>query len=496
MADPTLLLGIDLGSSATKAVLLDAERGIVAAASRPVELHSPHAGWAEADPTVWWRNVEALVPKLLRAAGASPKDVAAVSVAGMVPAVICVDGNGLPLRRALLQNDARAVVEIDAMSSDLADVDLLGRTGSVLSQQSVGPSLRWLSTHEPEVWANTRHVLGSYDWLATALGATPHVERNWAIESGLFDLDLAPMIEVVRAAGISAEVLPPVRESGTVAGSVSAEAALSLGLDAGTPIVVGGADHVLSAFGAGLFAPGDWLIKLGGAGDVLAVTEGTFLDARLYLDAHPEPGLWLPNGCMATSGSLLRWLQNIAGGIDLLTLDAEAEDREPAALVALPYFLGEKSPLHDPDLRGAFIGLHLGTTRGDLHRACLEAIAYGFRQHVDVFTERGVVLGDPRVTNGGSSSVLWKHILADVLQRPLTPVIDHPGAALGAAVAAGVGVGVLASWDVMRDFVQLGTPIEPDPSRSAVYEEGYRMYCELEPVLRPFSHALSRRGRS
>jgi xylulokinase len=496
VADRVLLLGVDLGSSATKAVLLEPGRGVVASSSRPVELHSPHPGWAEADPGDWWRNLTELVPDLLTQAGSGPTAIAAVAVAGMVPAVVCIDGDGRPLGRAMLQNDARAVTQISAMADELVDADLLERTGSELSQQSVGPSLRWLAEHEPEVWSRTRHVLGSYDWLAVALGALPHVERNWAIESGMFALDLTPVTDVLESSGAGADVLPRVAIPGSVVGNVSEEAALATGLVAGTPIVVGGADHVMSAFGAGLFAPGDWLIKLGGAGDVLAVTEGTFLDSRLYLDAHPQDGLWLPNGCMATSGSLLRWLQQILGGVDLLTLDAEAADVEPASLLCLPYFLGEKSPLHDPDARGAFVGLHLGTTRGGLHRASLEAIAYGFRQHVDIFAERGVVLGDPRVTNGGSSSVLWKHILADVLERPLVPVIDHPGASLGAAVAAGLGVGAFQSWDVMRDFVRLGTPIEPDPSTSNRYEEGYRMYCDLEPALRPFSHALARRGRS
>lgn len=496
MPDRTLTLGIDLGSSATKAVLVDPGTGVVASASRPVDLQSSHAGWAEADPQRWWLNVTALVPELLATAGVRAADVGAVACAGMVPAVLCLDDRNTPVRPAILQNDARAAKEIAELASELEGVDLLDRTGSALSQQSVAPTLRWLQRHEPELWRSTCLVVGSYDWLAMLLGAQPHVEQNWALESGLFDFDCEPVAEVWDAVGVKQSAVPPIAATGTWVGAVSPEAAAALGLQVGTAIVVGGADHVLSAVGAGLSEAGDWLIKLGGAGDVLAVSETRRLDERLYLDAHPAPGRWLPNGCMATSGSLLRWLQHLAGEVDLRTLDAEAEQRPPAALLCLPYFLGEKSPLHDPDLRGAFVGLHLGTTRGDLHRASLEAIAYGFRRHAEIFTEGGLALRDPRVTNGGSQSLLWKQILADVLQRPLVPVLDHPGASLGAALAAAIGLGLAPDWSSATSLVRTGAPVEPSTGNAAVYEEGYLSFNMLEPALRPFSHALAKGGRS
>jgi xylulokinase len=318
------------------------------------------------------------------------------------------------------------------------------------------------------------------------------LERNWAIESGLFALDGTPLDEVLDRAGVAEQLLPPVRAPGTVVGDVSADAAAESGLRAGTPIVVGGADHVSSAYGAGLLDAGDWLVKLGGAGDILVVSARPLLDERLYLDAHPA-GSWLPNGCMATSGSLVRWLAGVTGGAALAELDAEAEEAPPGAggIVCLPYFLGEKSPLHDPALRGAFVGLHLGHTRAHVYRAALEAVAYGFRHHVEVFAERGVALAQARVTNGGSHSRLWKQILADVLGAPLAPVLDHPGAALGAALAAGVGAGTVDGWKAITPLVRLGEPIEPREELRARYEELYAVYRELEPALRPISHRLA-----
>ena len=250
----SLTLGIDIGSTSTKVVLADPATGVLAQASAPVELSSRHPGWAEADPAAWWRNVRALVPEVL--AEVSAAEVAAVACTGMVPAVVAVDKSAAPLRPAILQNDARATTEIAELSAALPDVDFTAVTGSALTQQSVAPTLRWLARHEPSVWADTVFVLGSYDWLAAVLGAPPRVERNWALESGLYALSDGSLLSPVLAAGgIDPSVLPPVSLPGTVLGEVSAEAAAQTGLAAGTPIVTGGADHVLSAYAAGSPSP-------------------------------------------------------------------------------------------------------------------------------------------------------------------------------------------------------------------------------------------------
>jgi xylulokinase len=487
-----LLLGVDLGSSGVKAILLDAERGIVASRTQEVALFSDHESWAEADPREWWDALCALVPRLRDDAAALKADIAAVAVTGMVPAILAVDQDGQPLRRAILQNDARATVEIDEVRGALGGFDLLARTGSVLSQQSVAPTALWLARHEPEVWSKTASLQGSYDWLARELGATAHVEYNWAIESGLYDFDGAPLDAVRAATPVTWPRLLDVAAPGQVVGGVSVSAAAATGLRAGTTIVVGGADHVLSAYGAGLVDQGDCLIKLGGSGDILAVSDEKFLDARLYLDRYPIPGKWLPNGCMATSGSMLRWEQNLFDHVPLAELDEAAAASEPGALVTLPYFLGEKTPLHDPDLRGTVIGLHLGTTRGDLHRSLLEGIAYGVRAHFDVFAEDGLVLHRPRVTNGGSKSRLWRQILADVLNRDLTSIVDHPGASYGAAVIAGIGTGVIADWSYVVGALGEGEVISPTPANVELYDERYLQFHHLHEATKSLSHALAR----
>jgi xylulokinase len=487
-----LLLGIDLGSSGVKAVLLDPAAGIVASKTDGVALYSDHPGWAEAEPDDWWAAVCALVPHLTSAAGVTSDEISGVAVTGMVPAVLVLDEHGLPLRRAILQNDARAAREIRDIRETLGDLDLLRRTGSVLSQQSVAPTALWLARHEPDVWARTASLQGSYDWLVRMLGAEAHVEHNWALESGLFNIDMSPLAAVTEATGIAWPEFLEVRMPGDVVGEVSAWAAEEAGLRAGTPLIVGGADHVLSAFGAGLVEQGDCLVKLGGAGDVLAVSDKIFLDRRLYLDSHPMPGKWLPNGCMATSGSLLRWEQSIFNAVSLTELDDAAATSAPGALITLPYFLGEKTPLHDPDLRGVMVGLHLGTTRGDIHRSFLEAIAYGFRSHFEVFAEGGLTIGRTRITNGGSKSRLWRQILADVLNRDLISIIDHPGASYGAAVIAGIGTGLINDWSYVTSGLEEGEIISPDAGHAALYEERYREFVQLTEATASFSHSLAR----
>ena len=502
---PNLTLGVDLGTTSTKAVLVDSSGVVIAEASRPVPLHSDHPGWSEADPADWWENLCRIVPKILDDARAMAGDIAAVATSGMVPAVMLLNTDGQPLGRAVLQNDVRATDEISVLANRLVGTDLVTRTGSPLSQQSVAPTLLWFQRHAMDRWRRARWIVGSYDWLAIALGAEPHVERNWALESGLHELsELTPMEhmagawidEVLRAATVPADLLAPVHRSGQVVGEVSRAAAYATGLAPGTAIVVGGADHVMSAYAAGLAVPGDWLVKLGGAGDVLVVTSRVFVDSRLYLDAHPESGLWLPNGCMATSGTLLRWLQGLLGEKDLAILDQEAATSLPAQIVCLPYLLGEKSPIHDPMLRGAFVGLHLGHSRGDLYRAALESIAFGFRSHMEVFAERGIELGRARVTNGGSRSRVWKQILADVMGVPLDPVIAHPGASLGAAVAAGVGVGTIPSWKAGVATISYDVPVEPDLRLRDRYEEAYQCFRETGRSLAPVSHRLAVAARA
>lgn len=477
------VIGIDIGTTGTKAIVLHAERGIVAESVAPATLRSPQLGWAEEEPREWWGNIAPIVAACLKQARLAPSQIAAVGISGMVPTLILLDEHGQVLRPSIQQNDARAYREISAFESQFQPDDVLARTGSAVTQQSIGPKLLWLVHHEPECMSRARHVMGSYDYLVYRLTGQFSCERNWALESGLFDLTRQdwddPLLEFSR---IDRSWLGKVHWPSEVVGGVTPEAAREVGLAAGTPVVAGSADHIASAFSAGLKAPGDLLVKLGGAGDILFSLDQLFVDRRLFLDYHVIPGKYLVNGCMASSGSLIKWFQQqFAAQSDYAALDREAAGIPAGSqgLVLLPYFLGEKTPINDPLARGVLFGLTLSHTRAHVYRAILEGIAFGFRHHLEVLGERGLTATRARVTNGGAQSRLWKQVTADILGVPLEQIAAHPGSSLGAAFVAGKGAGLFAEWGEIERFISIHAVVTPDPAAHARYAELFELYRRL-----------------
>jgi xylulokinase len=417
---------------------------------------------------------------------ATGQSIAAVGVTGMVPCIVLSDANGELLRPSIQQNDARAIDEITELRAAFDGVRTLARTGAPITQQSIAPKLLWLARHEPEIWSQVALIQGSYDFIASRLTGAPGVEANWAVESGMYDLETKGWAEdVFASAGVPLDRLPAIRQPLDVAGLVSRRAADETGLSAGVPVMAGVADHVGAAFAAGVIDEGELLIKLGGAGDILMATDTPLIDARLFFDLHVIPGKYLPNGCMATSGSLIRWFQTeIAQGRPLRELDEEAEAVGAGAggVVALPYFLGEKTPLNDPNARGAFVGLHLGHTRAHLYRAVLEAVAYAFRHHIEVFTELGHPPTRIRVSDGGAKSRIWTQIIADVIGMPIEVVEGQGGAAVAAAFVAGMAVGSFSDWRDIERFTTVSATVEPHLEDA--YARGYRAYRDLYPALK------------
>jgi xylulokinase len=302
-------------------------------------------------------------------------------------------------------------------------------------------------------------------------------------------------------------VLPPIRRSDAIIGQVTAEAAAATGLAAGTPVVAGCADHVASAFVAGIRAPGDLLIKFGGAGDILLATDQPRPDPRLFLDHHIVPGLFMPNGCMACSGAVLDWiLRELAAGVaeDAETLrenpyahlDGLAAQIAPGAegLILLPYFLGEKTPLHDPAARGTLVGLGLHHTIGHIWRAALEAVAFGFRHHLEVLSEIGHPVTRVVASDGGAKSRIWMQITADILGHRVQLLQGHPGSCLGAAYVAGVAVGAFTDWDQITRFVTPAETIAPDPANAEIYAHHYGLYREVYERLQPLYPKLQARA--
>lgn len=483
------LLGIDIGTTGTKVLLIDTVSGITAEVILTATLHSPQATWAEEDPAEWWTNVCNGVPAVIQKAGIDPTHILAVGVSGMVPTTILVGKDGLPLRRSIQQNDARSILEIDVFKAQVDEQDVFRRTGSAITQQSIGPKLLWLVRNEPTAFERAEWVMGSYDYINFRLTGTPTLEQNWALESGLYDIHLKDWDDnLLRLAKIRREQLPPVHAPSEIVGRVSAEAAAATGLKAGTPVVAGSADHVASAFSVGLKKNGDLLIKLGGAGDVLYSLDRLEINPALFLDYHVIPGLYLINGCMASSGSIIKWYRdNFGASLAYPELDAEAWNIPPGSdgLVLLPYFIGEKTPIFDTKARGVFFGLTLQHTRGHLYHAILEGISFGFYHHIQVLKEAGFEIDRVRVANGGARSKLWRQVTSDVIGYPLEEVANHPGSSLGAAFIAGMGVGAFTEWGEIEKFIHLKEPTYPNMAHHEKYKDFYRLYRTLYETNRP-----------
>ncbi len=491
------LLGIDIGTTALKAVVLDPNRGVVAQAGRPHTLRSPHPGWAEMDPTEWWETTVAACRELT--AGIPAADIEAVAMTGMVPAMVLLDAEGNVLRPSIQQNDARSVEQVDELRAAVDLDEFFAITGGTPNQQNIAPRWRWLAAHEPNAVARCATLFGSYDYITHRLTGSRSLEINWAAESGLFDIGRgtwhAPYLE---QADIPPGVLPPVRQPSDIVGSVTEAAAAATGLRAGTPVVAGSADHVAAALASGLTQPGDLLLKFGGAGDILYVADRADPDRHFYFDYHDIPGLTLINGCMAASGSFVKWFAaEMASGATLEELDREAALIPPGAggIVALPYLLGEKTPIFDPLARGVFAGVMLHHTRAHLFRAVLESVCYGFRHHLELLLASGRPVTRVLAADGGSRSAIWMQMAADVTNQPVQVIAGEAASALGAAFVAGIGAGVIDGWDTIERFIERGQRFEPQPDAVAAYNTGYAIYRDLYARLQPVFPTLARLDR-
>jgi xylulokinase len=500
-----LLLGLDIGTTSTIGILIDADGNTLATASRPATLYSDHANWAEEDPEQWWSNVCAITRELLDETRRPAEAIAGIGVTGMVPALVLLDADGRVLHRSIQQNDARAIDEIAAMKRAISGEEFFRRTGGSINQQVIATKLRWLENHEPAAFARIATAFGSYDYIAWRLTGVAGIEQNWALESGFVDIGSGHLDpELASLGGIAPDRLPPIRPSHAVIGSVSDAAAAATGLGRGTPVVAGCADHVASAYVAGAVGDGDLVLKFGGAGDILLSTSKLITDPRLFIDHHIVPGQWFSNGCMAASGSLLNWIvrewaageapKAAAAGLSVhawLDRLAAATPAGAEGLILLPYVLGEKTPLHDPHARGTLIGLGLHHGLAHVWRAALEGVVFGFRHHVEVFRERGVAVGRVVACDGGAASDLWLQIAADVLQRPVQRLLRHPGSCLGAAYVAGMGVGVFKDWRGVARYVAPGEVFTPDVERAAIYDRAYAVFRDSYERLKTLYPALS-----
>jgi xylulokinase len=484
------VLGLDIGTTSTIGILIALPDRVLAKTSRPVTLSSPNVGWAEENPDDWWTNVTQIIPELLAQAGVPAASIEAVGVTGMLPALVTLDENDAIIRPSIQQSDGRCGEQVAEIAAEVDEAAFTQTAGNGINQQLIAAKLRWLEEHEPENFKRIATVFGSYDFINWKLTGKKAIEQNWALEAGFVDLETNALSdELIALSHLPRACIPDKIGSEQILGHVTQSAMLATGLRAGTPVVGGAADHIASGFAAGVRAPGDMLLKFGGSIDVLIATDKASPDPRMFLDYHLIPGLFMPNGCMASGGSSLNWfVDKFAGGEAAAAresglsmhqhLDAIASATPPGAdgVQIIPYFLGEKTPIHDTDARGIIHGLSLNHDVRHVWRAMLEGYAYALRHHADVFDEMGHPAKRVLASDGGANSQFWMQICADVLQQPVQLLEGHPGSCLAAAWVAAMGIGMTDDWAGIDRFVTYGKLLQPAPDTAETYDEGYRLF--------------------
>ena len=485
-----LLLGLDIGTSSSKGVLVTPDGSVVARADRPHGLSIPRPGWAEHDVIAdWWVGAVAIMRELTAAAQGP---IVGVGASGLGPCLVPAGADDSPLRPAILYGiDTRATAEIAELTARYGPDEILRRGGSVLTSQAVGPKLLWLQRNEPEVWSRTRRMYMASSYLVRRLTGAYVLDHHSASQCDpLYDMGRGEWASDWAGEIASGIELPALLWPGDVAGHVSPEAAAATGLPAGIPMVAGTIDAWAEAASVGVRRPGDTMLMYGTTMFLVEVVDRFVPDRTIWGTAGVEPGSRTLAAGMATSGALTGWFRDLVGGPPFETLVAEAAVVPAGShgLVVLPYFAGERTPIFDPDARGMILGLTLEHGRGHLYRALLEATGYGVRH---ILAALGAAGSPPRrlvAVGGGTKGGLWTRIVSSVTGIAQEVPAVTIGASYGDAFMAGVAAGVV---DPAADWTRIAEVVEPDERLRATYDELYQAYLDLYPATREQAHLLA-----
>jgi len=495
----TCVVGIDLGAGSLKVCVVDGSGRELGSASCGYPTRSPHPGWSEQDPGDWWRALCEALPRALDVAGVSAGRVGAASFSGGAHTPVLVDDSGSTLRPAILWSDQRSGDEARELR-ERHDAAILRTALNRPSPTWTLPQLMWLRRHEPGVTKATKRVLVAKDWLRWRLSGAWHTDVTDAVGTMLWDYGAARWSDwLCELAGWDPATLPPVVRSAAVVGGVTTVAAAQCGLAAGTPLVCGTSDTSAEAYGAGADVRGAGVLKLATAATVSIVDESPHIHPTLINYPFAIPGLWYTISATNSCASAHRWLRDqffMRAGDDgaavFAAMDRLAGEAPPGSdgLLFHPYLLGERAPYWDPRLRADFVGITMRHERRHFVRALYEGIAFSLRDVLGQFHDQGLGLREARIIGGGARSSLWRQIVADVLQlRVVLP--EKSDASFGAALLAGVGVGIFADERAAARLNQGERAVhEPDPARAERYTQLFGLYRESKTCLTEINYRL------
>jgi xylulokinase len=499
-----MFIGIDLGTSAVKAILLDRDDRVLACASAPLTLlpQSPeHSVWREQNPEDWWTACTGAVRDLLAQAGKlgiAGHDIEAIGLTGQMHGATVLDADGQVLRPAILWNDGRSFAECAELEQRVPDSRRI--TGNLMMPGFTAPKLLWLSRHEPAIFARIAKVLLPKDWLRFRL--TGDYASDVSDAAGTLWLDVAQRDwndDLLSASGLTRQHMPALFEGTQITGTLTENLAREWGLNP-VPLVAGASDNAAGAIGAGVVRPGQAMLSLGTSGVYFAASDGFHSNPEraVHSFCHALPSTWHLMSVMLSAAACLDFTAHLTGYRDVAALldDAETLDAvglEDGAPLFLPYLSGERTPHNDPYAQGVFFGLHAATIRADLARATLEGVGFGLCDGIDAVEAAGFVAEEITLIGGGSRSAYWAQMLADISNRKLSRRHGGDvGPALGAARLARIGVaglhGDTASLSEICPVPELIDVYVPNPDRHAVYAQRRKkfqgIYQQLKPMFR------------
>ncbi|MBI2619853.1 MAG: xylulokinase [Ignavibacteriales bacterium] len=500
------LIGLDVGTSGVKAILINPRGRVVASAFGEYPMATPKPLWAEQNPEAWWRAAMSTLRRIVKIAGGSTK-IAGLGLTGQMHGLVLLDSRGKVLRPCIMWNDQRTAEECSEITSMVGEDRLLAMTGNPVLPGFTAPKILWVRKHEPAVYGNTSHVLLPKDYVRYRLTGEYASEMSDASGTSLLDVrNRRWSNEILQALRIPAEWLPSLVESPGLTGGVSRVAAQATGLREGTPVVGGGGDQAAGGVGSGTVAEGTISVTIGTSGVVFAHSNTYRVEqkGRLHAFCHSVPGAWHLMGVTLSAGGSLRWVRDTLCAEEILLAKKRRVDpyeimmasaaRSPAGsegLLFLPYLSGERTPYPDPHARAAFIGLTVRHGKSHMIRSVLEGVAFSLRDCLELMKAMDIQADDVRVSGGGARSKLWCRILADVLGTRLSTVTSTEGAPYGAALLAGVGVGIFGSvTEACSRTVRVASSTEPGRDR-VLYDELYQIYRQSYPQNQPIFHSLS-----
>jgi xylulokinase len=487
----SFLLGIDLGTSSVKAVVIDERGTMVGTGMQEYPILTPEPGWGEQEPEAWWRATAIAVQEAVAQADEPP--IKAIGLSGQMHGVVLIDKDANAVAPAIIWADQRSSIEVGIFKETLS-LELMRTAGTFPATGFYGTTLLWLKRHRPALLDDSTHALLPKDYLRLRMTGQAATEASDASATAIFDVQTRQWSQdIVDKLGLPGHLLPLVQDSAAVAGTLTSAAAAVLNLTPGIPVVAGCADQVAQAVGNGLTEPGRGSVTIGTGGQLFAPLGTPAADGqlRLHTFCHAPADRWYLLGATLSAGLSLRWFRNLLGEAEKLDayqhLAEEAAQVTPGAdgLLFLPYLIGERAPIMDSAARGAFIGLTLRHGRGHIARAIMEGVCFALRQVLDVMDTLHAAPHGLLASGNGLVSPVWRQIAADVFNRPLSLAAGGERAGIGAAMVAGIGAEVYSGYaDAIQNTPAPTVQTTPDAVNVSIYGEHYARYVQLYPLLK------------